>query len=847
MGADDQKKAEKPPKKPKKPPDKPRLPLRDDIIKRILACHNNTLTARELSKLTKPRLVELLDGLEGDPCVCEGTLDKTLDPTATCAPPEVKKTRNRKKKPGALSKIELVQRILGHPGNSLNKAALNKLSKLVLCEKAMEFSLVDKQQQVASLPTRSEGRKCYLWTLLRETRLRDPVDRYVRWWSQVWARGSLIINGFAVGGGIDLASLTDLTALKKLLYPERYTPIELPEGLHSWLNATERASAFVSMRPRAADGGLEKTTIGDQAMTYMARRYRGNLKGHLLTHLHVRVFRHFQRRNSIERKDLPLGVKKALINGSFEGVAPEDAWRVVRFREWLGVAPEDVVGRRFASDDSHADEEVADSEEDPDVAPNVLGTAWLAHNKMCRDDCGTSLMPLAELKRQHAVLDARIVYSMTRVQQTSKIPPSQRLPIVPEAEVMQRYFGVSKARMRRRKALRRKTHAGRARRQYLRSYAGRMGPKDGVLTTVQTDGVAASPTFTTPIVRRKQVILKFSDLEGICALNAHHASTSSSHSWSSPLVNAKGIEVLTAEEVAMLSNARRAAGDPGGTNILTSVELGRRSRDDGVQLTAANKGLFGCSCSDTTPLKVRIRTFEGGHRAVIHTHLSLKNYERRSLKHRHSLFECQRRKKSSAYREAINTLSEAGKWSTADPTALDVMLAAQARAWPGLLDELVDKKEHVKWKMLSYRRRRMLLDQTVQRILRPTKDHVPDRRKRGIVFGYGNAAFGTRGPRLLMIKAMVRAMRDLRNRGLPAILVFVDEFRTDESNKQTLLNIIIKHYYFRVHVRVDATYLTNLVSLDSIIVLSQGISFKSVNSSRLNCNICNKSLKSNVR
>lgn len=165
---------------------------------------------------------------------------------------------------------------------------------------------------------------------------------------------------------------------------------------------------------------------------------------------------------------------------------------------------------------------------------------------------------------------------------------------------------------------------------------------------------------------------------------------------------------------------------------------------------------------------------------MIHTHLSLKNYERRSLKHRHSLFECQRRKKSSAYREAINTLAEAGKWSTADPTALDVMLAAQARAWPGLLDELVDKKEHVKWKMLSYRRRRMLLDQTVQRILRPTKDHVPDRRKRGIVFGYGNAAFGTRGPRLLMIKAMVRAMRDLRNRGLPAILVFVDEFRTTQ-------------------------------------------------------------------
>ena len=42
------------------------------------------------------------------------------------------------------------------------------------------------------------------------------------------------------------------------------------------------------MRPRDADGGLERT-LGDQALTYMARRYRGNLKGHLLTHLHARA------------------------------------------------------------------------------------------------------------------------------------------------------------------------------------------------------------------------------------------------------------------------------------------------------------------------------------------------------------------------------------------------------------------------------------------------------------------------------------------------------------------------------------------------------------------------------
>jgi hypothetical protein len=199
-----------------------------------------------------------------------------------------------------------------------------------------------------------------------------------------------------------------------------------------------------------------------------------------------------------------------------------------------------------------------------------------------------------------------------------------------------------------------------------------------------------------------------------------------------------------------------------------------------VRLEVSNRGLFGSAEANHAALGARVRPYEGGHRAVIHSHLSLRNYERRSLRHRHRAFEAKRRGDNPAYQAAIRTLAQAGTWGTADAALLDAMFTAQAQAWPALLAELVDKKDHVKWKMLAYRRRRMLLDQTVRRILSPKKDHVPDRRSRGVVVGYGNATFGTRGPRLLMINAMVRAMRDLRNRGLPAVLVFVDEFRTTQ-------------------------------------------------------------------
>jgi signal recognition particle subunit SEC65 len=764
---------------PDKPPGAPKRQLRDDVIQSILACRNNTATKTALNKMRKPDLEAVLEQLQLQPL---NESDQTPQ-----EPEKSKATRVCQKKPGAFSKDELVQRILGHADNTTKKTKLSNLSKLVLCEKALALGLLGSKQYIASLPTRSEGRKCYLWTLVREPRLRDIIDRYVRWWSQVWTRGTLIINGFAASHGIDPTGLLDLTTLKKALFPERYAPIDLPAGLHDWLNAPHRAQTFAAMLPRDTDGGLESTSLGDQALTYMARRYRGNLKGHLLTHLHARVFRHFLRRESLQRyvdiHEPSQPVRHALINGVYDRLSPDDACKVARFRDWLGVAGDEVIGRQYGTDYGNSDaiDDAGEVENDDDVAVanDVLHVAWIAHSRMCKGNCGTTLLPLAELRRHHAVLDARIVYSMVQKHnKTEGMPASHRLPWVPESEVMQRYFGVTKARMRRRKSLRRKKFAKRARRQYLKSFAGRLGPKDGVLTTVQTDGVAASPTFDTPILRRKKVIFKMTDLEGCCDTSSCQASTSSSPCPMPPLLDGRGVPVLTSVEVAKLQLARQVGVDPGGTNILTSVELGQRSRSDGVHVKVTNRRLFGREADPA--IDIKIRPYEGRHRAVIHSHLSLRNYERRSLKHRHQAFESQRRRDNPAYMTALRALGRAGSWSTTNPALLDDMFAAQAEAWPALLKELVDKKDHVKWKMLTYRRRRMLLDQTARRILNPKKDHVPDRRSRGVVMGYGNARFGTRGPRLLMIKAVVRAMRDLRNRGLPAVLVFVDEFRTTQ-------------------------------------------------------------------
>jgi hypothetical protein len=109
------------------------------------------------------------------------------------------------------------------------------------------------------------------------------------------------------------------------------------------------------------------------------------------------------------------------------------------------------------------------------------------------------------------------------------------------------------------------------------------------------------------------------------------------------------------------------------------------------------------------------------------------------------------------------------------------MIAAQARAWHPIVDELVLDKEHAKWNMLLYRRRRLVIDQAVRRILDAKGSHVRDKKARAVIFGMGNAAFKSRGPKKKIIQALIRGMKALRAEGRPAFLVFIDEYNTTKK------------------------------------------------------------------
>ena len=647
-----------------------------------------------------------------------------------------KKKRTYSKRDGEFIGKELRDKIFEHAECTWKKSHLAKMNKLMLCDIASKLKIINSNEYKASLARKSEGRKCYLMTVLRYKRLFPTVRGYVEWWSQVYARGSIIANCFVSSGIVtSIESLMDLTTLKKLLYPERFPVNALPEGLSEWLSVPTRRAHLATMAPVSQ---LSRS-IEDQGMSYMARRYRGHIKGHVLTHLHSRICGEFVKR--FHKLDVGFALTEAmqiaLVNGNFQYISTDaqESWRIVKLREILGLHGESTAGNRVPENGDDAEdamlqeaEEGGDDDDSIDTADMAM--AWMAHQRLCSLGVA-SLLPLADLKLQHAIIDSRIASCMVN-EFNKSVKRGRKLQEVAESKVLSTFFLPSRSFMKQRKKARRKRskRRPRQRRQYIKAGVGNLVPRDGVLKSIQTDSVAATLTSDVPIMHEERILRKRKTFEEM--LDKMRTSQSK----------------LDSQKLDAILDSREIAIDPGDVNTIASVELARTPKS-------------------------------GGPRPAIHTHLSKRNYEKRTLRNQHAAWEASCRQINQPYRQALDSLSRAGTWKSTDPMELDAMIEAKARAWSALRAELVFNNEHAVWKMKMYRKRRMVLDQAARRMLNPTKDHIVDKKKRGVIVGIGNATFKSQGPRLQMIKAILRILKTMRASGSAFVaLVFVDEFRT---------------------------------------------------------------------
>ena len=696
--------------------------------------------------------------------------------------------RTYKRREGEFLKGELVAKILAHPNNTKKKSHLSKLGKRELCDVASSLGIINESEHLASLARRSEGRKCYFWTLLQDAKLRLPFDAYVQWWSEIWARGTIIANAFACStDNVTAETLSDLTRLKTMMYPERPVNQEMPDlaTLAGWMASPARQYAFEEMLPAQSPCA----TVIDQALTYMARRYRGNIKNHLLVHLHPSMFKLFKRMYSGPRGvndgkvgDLGVPCERAIVTGNVDNARLDVniRWRIIKMRDFLGLGPDDVAGNPY-EDGSEEAVMIANANEDNDGAddedagaPGGLATAWIVHKKLCKLGL-SSMLPLSTPSRSHAIIDKRIAFFLIKEYNKQCTKASDKVAMsTSEDKVMTDFFLPSRRQQKTAKAHSRRQANNRTRKQFKKSGCTNIVPKHGVLKTISTDGVSATATFDVPIVHRQQVLLKKDLVRGIldrrstscdCHSGAccHHDCESGPSTSAAllgpvaskkkipiPIMSSNGRVLLSSKDVAALPSTRLISDDPGEVNVATTVELGSRWRHT------------------------------SGHREIIHNQMSRRRYESRTMKKSHQQWEASRRQDNLAYRCAIHDMSRAGTWKTSDVDALDRMVDTCAKGWVAMKRELIVDKEHVRRKMLMYRKRRMVLDQTAQRITNPTNAHVINKSKRGVILGIGQAVFKSKGPNTQLLKALIRAMKRMRAEGRPAFIVFVDEYLTTQ-------------------------------------------------------------------
>jgi hypothetical protein len=157
--------------------------------------------------------------------------------------------------------------------------------------------------------------------------------------------------------------------------------------------------------------------------------------------------------------------------------------------------------------------------------------------------------------------------------------------------------------------------------------------------------------------------------------------------------------------------------------------------------------------------------------------LSRNHYERRAWVPKHRDKELCRRGTAPGYAAAIVALSQAGTWKTGDAGVLEAMGATVVQHLHAMRTTLVEDKALAEEKMLTLRKKRTVLDQAAKRMVCPKG--VEHRRDQGVVVGFGNGSWRNRGPRLQLLKALLRALKQHRaSTGCRALLAMVPEYNT---------------------------------------------------------------------
>lgn len=692
---------------------------------------------------------------------------------------------------------------------NVTQSALNSVAKERLLRSMLEEKLITQDQYRLSLPYFVHVLKCYLWTIL-DSRLRHVMETYVRWTSRLLARGSLMLNMYAIdhqGSEHLLHELHNASFVTHMFVPERFVDIEDKQARTEFLQTTDAAvkqwldRRFPDRLARLMDGvdgaaPLEKDgALINQTMNAAHRMFKGHLKVHVAYHLPTRIEALFlaRHRGEQDKRALAAAAKALLDNTAETSLADRPTWRdaVRAFREEFGMG--NIVFKKRTMD-SRADENVdrtEEEEEDDEVEDSMLmdeppDAAAFAEEEDDEEAEAASFSLVRSLWPIHCrVLKALVEERQRQWELPRELRPKKLIrtaTLLPLFSYKRSYVQIDNKVM----FLLAKAHNAAAKKNSERVPLGEMGEalqaclswkqakqkKDQAAKKTRAHNKAALKKQAHGKLHRqaskgreclipKGALLTSFRTDGVgCSLCYE--------------VQAPPLRVLDKLDAAVAHFKRNGAAGLGGVDpgdVFTATVSAKFLPKDAVSGDKlwSKEGSDGRdACSGRT------------------TGLSRKTYYSRTLINKFREEEKELRKQDQGYRDACGRLARAGTWKTVIAQDFMRMCEALCRGAPDLRRTGIDNVRRAKAKMLVWRRKRSLLDQFAHRAVRMVvqqAENAGGAKPDGVYMAYGNGSTVTRSgpcvPKAALRAALKRALKTMaKNRGIEAYLVLMDEFRT---------------------------------------------------------------------
>lgn len=683
---------------------------------------------------------------------------------------------------------------------SPKKSHFSGRSRTSLCDEAFQQGWITEAQYTASLPPFQVVRPCYLRSVL-DQRLWSVMDDYVQYYCKLAAAGSMVLNLWALEhwqtASLMVAPLMTDDRLLGQTFVKRLFDVEhardrLSGDVRAWVDEPGKVAFFQQLMAGDSFADDVSGKLHDQTLNAIQRSWRGHVKVHLKVHLAARleaVFRH-QYEVTLSSMDIPTNVVSAMLTNSLAQL-PED-WqvRVIEFREAMdmgdividgsdgvGIVVVDETDGDEVQDPAEEQENVEqddDDDDEADAAASMLRSLWPIHCRAVhaltriraeldamppsehapkrRRIPTASLLPLFSYKRSYAQVDARVLCELAKL---ANKRAKTNVPVPTEGTAFSTFVRPAhkpRGRMRRQgrphppqqrpqkgSKKRKKRAAASACSAKKRGAQTGFGcwPKNARLSSLRTDGIGARLCFQ--VHGRKPGRLW--DRED--ALHAAYA-------------NAKRLVMMGL--------------DPGDVNPFTANAMVMDLRKGDGSMSAAPSVFW---------QQAAVGADAPSHKKTTSSRLSSKTYYRVGLVYASRRDE--KRCRTPQQRMMQAALAQAGTWKTTDPaTFVDMCNVLAQHSHTAQLTGIVDVRR-AKWKMLTFRRRRSVLEQSIKRAVDKATHH--QRPADTIIVGYGNASTRTAHgrdcvPKKELKAAFRRVLGRFKDHGVTVVMVPIDEFRT---------------------------------------------------------------------